>query len=85
MRLANNDYLKLDVNGRSQIMRIASINSAGRLTLAGHTEANVDARNRDSAGEFRYTYKQAGSLQLARAKHITVNPIGDTGDFKVKD
>lgn len=75
-----NDYVRLDVNGVLRTMRVASINSAGRLSLAEHQEANVDARNRDPNGVWRYTYKQAGSLLAAKARRITVSPIGEVND-----
>lgn len=80
MRLIVNDYVRLDVNGVLRTMRVASINSAGRLSLAEHQEANVDARNRDPNGVWRYTYKQAGSLLAAKARRITVSPIGEVND-----
>lgn len=80
MRLIVNDYVRLNVNGVLRTMRVASINSAGRLSLAEHQEANVDARNRDPAGSWRYTYKQAGSLLSAQARRVTVSPIGEVRD-----
>ncbi len=80
MRLMIDDLLRLEVEGRLRVMRIASINAAGRLSLADHHEANVDARNRDKAGSWRYTYKQASSLQSAKARHVTISPIGELRD-----
>lgn len=80
MRLMIDDCLRLEIDGRLRLMRVASINAAGRLSLADHQEANVDARNRDPAGTWRYTYKQAGSLQVAKARRVTVSPIGELRD-----
>ncbi len=80
MRLLINDTLRLKLNGTDQTMRVVSINSAGRLSLAGHLEANVDARNREDNSGFRYTYKQAGSLFDTCARKVTVSPIGVTTD-----
>jgi CRISPR-associated endonuclease Csn1 len=80
MRLIVNDFVRIRVNGNLSTMRIVSINSAGRLSLAGHNEANVDARNRDAAGDWRYTYKQAGSLHAAEARRVTISPIGEVRD-----
>ena len=79
-RLLINDYVRLEIDGRIRVMRVASMNSAGRLTLADHQEANTDARNRDDKGTWRYTYKQAGSLQAAKARKIAVSPIGEIAD-----
>lgn len=77
MRLMIGDCLKLMSNDLPSVLRISSINSTGKLTLASHQEANADARNRDKAGSWRYTYKVAGSLQKACGRHVTVSPIGD--------
>ena len=84
MRLMINDCVKLKVDGVQRLMRVVSINGAGRLSLAEHTEANVDKRNRDETGEFRYTYKQAGSLQAAHGRRVTVSEIGDVRDSGLK-
>jgi CRISPR-associated endonuclease Csn1 len=81
MRLVIDDLLRLEIDGVLDTMRIASINSAGRLSLANHKEANVDARNRDHQGDLRYTYKQAGSLKAAKARRVTISPIGELRDL----
>ncbi len=80
MRLVIDDFVRLVIDDQPRTMRIASINSAGRLSLADHQEANVDARNRDPSGAWRYTYKQAGSLQTAQARQVTISPIGELRD-----
>lgn len=85
MRLTKFDYVRLDIDGATRTFQIASINSAGRLTLSSHQEANTDARNRDKEGSWRYTYKQAGSLQAARARQISVSPIGELRDPGFKE
>ncbi|MDC6167069.1 type II CRISPR RNA-guided endonuclease Cas9 [Paucibacter sp. XJ19-41] len=85
MRLMIDDLIRLDVDDRPRLMRIASINAAGRLSLADHNEANVDARNRDKEGDWRYTYKQAGSLKAARGRRVTVSPIGELRDPGFKE
>ncbi len=85
MRLMIDDLIRLEIDGRLCVMRVASINAAGRLSLAEHHEANVDARNRDKAGSWRYTYKQAGSLQSAKARHVTISPIGELRDPGFKE
>lgn len=80
MRLMIGDYLRFQSDDQLVVMRIASINSAGRLSLASHQEANADARNRDKEGSWRYTYKQAGSLEKAQGRHVTISPIGELRD-----
>ncbi len=85
MRLTIDDYVRLEVEGVLNTMRVASINSAGRLSLAAMQEANVDARNRDTDGSWRYTYKQAGSLKSANGRKVTISPIGELRDPGFKE
>ncbi len=85
MRLMIDDLIRLEIDGRRRLMRIASINAAGRLSLADHNEANVDARNRDKNGDWRYSYKQAGSLKAAKGRRVTVSPIGELHDPGFKE
>ncbi|MDP2065594.1 MAG: type II CRISPR RNA-guided endonuclease Cas9 [Burkholderiaceae bacterium] len=85
MRLIIDDYVKLELDDHPALMRVASVNTAGRLSLASHNEANVDARNRDPDGLWRYTYKQAGSLQKATARRVTISPIGELRDPGFKE
>lgn len=85
MRLAIGDSIRLVVEGTARNMRVASVNTAGRLSLAQLQESNVDSRNRDPAGDFRYTYKQAGSLNSALARRVTISPIGDLHDPGFKE
>jgi CRISPR-associated endonuclease Csn1 len=80
MRLMIDDTVRLEIDSTLRTMRVASINSAGRLSLAAHQEANVDSRNRDKDGAWRYTYKQSGSLQSARGRRVSISPLGDIRD-----
>lgn len=80
MRLINGDFVKLDLEAREAVMRVVSINAAGRLTLAEHYEANVDARNKNGDDPYAYTYKTSGSLQKAKARRVTISPIGELRD-----
>lgn len=80
MRLMIDDFVRLELDGKPRTMRVASVNTAGRLSLAAHHEANVDARNREKDGDWRYTYKQSGSLQTARGRRISISPIGEITD-----
>lgn len=75
MRLRKGDYLELDVDGRRVIAQIAKL-TAGKLALAEHMEANVDARTRDKEDPLKYIFKSPGSLQNSNAKRLTVSPSG---------
>lgn len=85
MRLTKYDNLRLVHDDSPLLVQVVSINSAGRLTLAPHQEANTDARNRDKEGDWRYTYKQAGSLQASKARMVTISPIGELHDPGFKE
>ena len=80
MRLMIDDSVRLEIEGVLRTMRVASVNTAGRLSLAAHQEANVDARNRDKDGDWRYTYKQSGSLQSAKGRRVSISPAGEIRD-----
>lgn len=80
MRLMKYDYVRMEIDGKAKLYQVSSINAAGRLTLAGHHEANADARNRDKNSDWHYTYKLAGSLQTARARKVTVSSTGEMRD-----
>ena len=80
MRLVIGDSVRLEVDGREAAMRVVSINSAGRLTLVELHEANVDKRNSNPEDGFSYAYKNAGPLQKAKTRQITISPIGELRD-----
>lgn len=85
MRLIINDIVRMEIDNKVQTMRIASIRSAGTLSLANHNEANVDARNRDKTDPYTYTSKRAGSLQAAKARRISIAPAGELRDPGFKE
>ncbi len=80
MRLLIGDTLRLEVNERTETVRIQKLGGNGQVFLASHHEANVDQRNRDSADPFTYISKMAGSLRTAKARQITVSPTGEVRD-----
>jgi CRISPR-associated endonuclease Csn1 len=80
MRLAINDFVRLQIDDMLRTMRIAKIGSNGQIFLSGIQEANADARNRDKDDPFTYVSKSAGSLQRAQGRHVTISPIGKICD-----
>lgn len=80
MRLVLNDVVRLEVDGVPRTLRVATLSGNGQVFMAEHNEANVDARNRDKESSFKYVSKMAGSLQTAKARRVTVSPIGDVRD-----
>lgn len=76
MRLMKNDAVRLDLEGRVVTMRVVKISGNGQVFMAPLHEANVDARNREKDDPFKYESKRAGSFQKAKARRVTVSPIG---------
>ena len=80
MRLMIDDCVRLELDGREETMRVVKIGSNGQVFMAPLNEANVDARNRDKNNPFSYVSKMAGSFQQAKARRITISPIGELRD-----
>lgn len=81
MRLVIGDSVRLEVDGQPRVVRVVKINgNNGQIFMAPVHEANVDARNADKQDPFSYVSKYAGSLQKARARRVTISPIGELRD-----
>ncbi|WP_338845585.1 type II CRISPR RNA-guided endonuclease Cas9 [Massilia sp. W12] len=80
MRLTKKDYLRLQIDGVTKTMLIASVRGNGQIYMAPHQEANVDARDADKSDPFSYVSKMPGSLQKAQARRCTISPAGRLHD-----
>jgi CRISPR-associated endonuclease Csn1 len=80
MRLMLDDFVRLELDGLTRTLRVATLSGNGQVFMAEHNEANVDARNRDKTASFKYVSKMAGSLCTAKARRVTISPIGDLRD-----
>jgi len=85
MRLLKGDVVRLKVEGVRRTMLIAYMQGNGQIFMSDLHEANVDARNRDKASTFSYLSKYAGSLQKAKARRVTISPIGELHDPGFKE
>ena len=85
MRMSLDDSLRLDVDGKQRTMRVATLSSNGQVFMADAHEANVDARNRNKGDPFSYVSKMAGSFQKAKARRVTISPIGELHDPGFKE
>lgn len=74
MRIHVKDMLRLNIEGEEKIFCVQGISNS--ITLAEHTEANADERNRDKKNPFKFTYKKPSSLQKSNARKIHVSPSG---------
>ena len=80
MRLTIDDYIRMNLDGASVLMRVATLSGNGQIFMAEQKEANVDARYRDKAEAFKYISKMAGSLKAAKSRRVSISPIGDLSD-----
>ena len=80
MRLMIDDAVRLEVEGKQRTMRVATLSGNGQVFMADAHEANVDSRNRDKSNAFAYVSKTAGSFQKAKARRVTISPIGELHD-----
>lgn len=81
MRLVIGDSVRLESDGRTETLRLVKVNgNNGQIFMAPVNEANVDARNSDKQDAFAYTSKVAGSMQKAKARQVTISPIGELRD-----
>jgi CRISPR-associated endonuclease Csn1 len=78
MRLVIDDFLRLNIGDVVRTLRICKVNSAGQLAMADVSESNVDARTRTK--ELAYVFKSPGVLEAAKARRITISPIGELRD-----
>lgn len=87
MRLMINDVICLE-EPHKKIMRIVKMSGNGQITLADLHEANVDKRSKNKAKHEKINYCYARSvktLQKAKARLITISPIGELHDPGFKD
>jgi CRISPR-associated endonuclease Csn1 len=80
MRLMLDDTIRMELDGNQRTMRVATLSGNGQVFMTDAQEANVDSRNRDKADSFAYVSKYAGSLQKAKARRVTISPIGELRD-----
>lgn len=85
MRLVIDDIVRMKIDGDERTMRMVKVDSSGKISFAPVNEANVDARNRDKADSFKYTYKVASSLLAAQGRRITISPTGELHDPGFKE
>ena len=75
MRLRKNDLLQRSSGETTDVHYVQKL-SGGRITLAPHFEANVDARNRSKEDPFLFVNKAASSLKSSDARRVHISPTG---------
>lgn len=82
MRLIRDDFLRMEDEEGITTLRVCKMRE-GQIALADIVQANVDARTRTK--EISYILKAASSLQKAKARRITISPIGELHDPGFKE
>jgi len=85
MRLQRDDMVKMKINDQNVLFRVVTIRWDGQVSFAPHSEANVDARNRDKNDSFKYISKMPGALRTVQARKVSVSEIGELRDSGFKD
>lgn len=80
MRLMIGDSVRLEQGDTDVVLRVAKMSNAGQVFMAPVHEANVSARNSSKEDPFAYVSKMAGSFQKAKARQVTISPMGELRD-----
>ncbi|MBW7930515.1 MAG: type II CRISPR RNA-guided endonuclease Cas9 [Gammaproteobacteria bacterium] len=78
-RIMRGDMLAIGEGERRRIMRVTQL-SPGKIRLAEHKEANVDARSRSKDDDFDYLTCAPSTLQTMRARLVGVDVLGYVND-----
>ena len=84
MRLMGGDLVAIEKSGVRQVMVVTKI-SSGKISLADHKEANVDARDRSKDDEFQYLTVAPSTLQQLRGRIVGVDALGYVNDPGFQD
>ena len=68
MRLLINDYIRTEIDGKTQLLCVLKINSTGAITFVLHNESNISAR---------YTAKLAAQKDRKTGKAFNVSALED--------
>lgn len=80
MRIHKDDLMVIEDEKQGvRILRVAKF-SLGKINLAEHGEANVDARNRDPKDNFRYLQLAPSRLRDRKARLVGVDILGYVND-----
>ncbi len=80
LRLFKRDMILLERAGEKFVGYIQKMKQNGSLFVAPHTEANADARDRDSKDEFKLISMGAATLIKNKARRVFVDEMGRLRD-----
>ena len=76
LRVFKRDMVMLERGGQTVIGYVQKLDPANGLFIAGHTEANADARHRDKADAFKFIQMSAGPLVKAQVRRVHIDEMG---------
>jgi CRISPR-associated endonuclease Csn1 len=79
MRIMGGDMVAIEESGVRRVMLVVKL-SSGKISLADHQEANVDARNRSKDDDFEYLTVAPSTLQQLRGRLVGVDLLGYVND-----
>ncbi|CAN5159558.1 hypothetical protein BH11PSE10_BH11PSE10_08850 [soil metagenome] len=81
MRLMIGDSVLIEDDDEKRLLRVVKIDPSTNVVLAEINEAGeLKKRHDDASDVFRYTNLRGGSFQKAKARRITISPIGELRD-----
>ncbi len=80
MRVFKRDMVMLERDGETLVGYVQKIKQNGSIFIAPHTEANADARDRDSKDDFRLIQIGAAPFIKAKARRVFVDEMGRLRD-----
>jgi CRISPR-associated endonuclease Csn1 len=81
MRLYKKDSLRAEIDGQTKLLRVVKIASSTNVVFAEIREAgDLKARHDDSRDSFRYVNLQGDAFRKAKARRVTISPIGELRD-----
>lgn len=80
LRIFKRDMIAVERDGQTIIGYVQSMHVRNGLSIAPHTEANADARNRDRSDPFRFIQMSAGPLIKANVRRVYVDEMGRLTD-----
>ena len=77
MRIFINDMLVQHLSdGKKRFYVVQKISTGGQITLFEHYQANTDQRNRSKDDAFKFTYKEAASIQTGKFDKCEISAGG---------
>jgi CRISPR-associated endonuclease Csn1 len=86
MRLHKEDIIRAEIDGQTKLLRVVKIDPSTNVVFAEiHEAGELKKRHDDSRDTFRYVNLRGESFRNAKARHVTISPIGELRDPGFKE